>query len=175
MDVNQGVLVIGLRTGLTVRDELYFPMLVANGVLGGFPHSKLFQQVREKHSLAYYAYSSLETVKGVGFMYAGIEFANRDRCQEIMLQQLEAVQNGQISDEELETTIRTLANDMLAAADNPVAMAELAVDRVFSGRELSVEDRVRAFRQVTKEQVAEAARHFAVDTIYFLNRKEGGA
>jgi len=175
MDVNQGVLVIGLRTGLTLRDELYFPMLVANGVLGGFPHSKLFQQVREKHSLAYYAYSSLETVKGVGFMYAGIEFADRERCQEIMLQQLEAVQKGQITDEELETTIRTLANDMLAAADNPGAMADLAVDRVFSGRELSVEDRVRAFRQVTKEQVAEAARHFAVDTIYFLNRKEGGA
>lgn len=174
MDVNQGVLVIGLRTGLTLRDELYFPMLVANGVLGGFPHSKLFQQVREKHSLAYYAYSSLETVKGVGFMYAGIEFANREKCQEIMLQQLKAVQEGQISDEELETTIRTLTNDMLSAADNPGAMADLAVDRVFSGRELSVEDRVRAFRQVTKEQVAEAARHFAVDTIYFLNRKEGG-
>jgi len=173
MDVNQGVLVIGLRTGLTVQDDLYFPMLVANGVLGGYSHSKLFQEVREKHSLAYYAQSFLETVKGVGFMYAGIDFANRNRCQEIMLRQLEAVQDGQITDEELEMTIRALVNDMLAAADDPGAMAELAVDRVFSGKDLSIEDRVRLFQQVTKEQVAEAARHFQVDTIYFLNRKEG--
>ncbi len=174
LDVNQGVLVIGTRTGTTITDDLYFPMLVANGVLGGFPHSKLFQHVREKNSLAYFAYSAVETLKGVGFMYAGIEFENKDKCQEIMLEQLKALQAGDISDDELQTTVRTLVNDMLSAADNPGAMADLAVDRVFSGKDLSIEDRVAAYEQVTKEQVAEAARRFSVDTVYFLNKLEGG-
>ncbi len=175
LDVNQGVLVLGLRTGISIRDDEYFPMLVANAVLGAFPHSKLFQEVREKNSLAYFAYSTVETVKGVGFMYAGIEFENAARCREIMLEQLRAVQEGRITDEEMETTISTLVNDVLGAADNPTAMADLAVDRVFSGRELSIEDRVRAFQAVTKEQVAAAARKFALDTVYFLNKAEGGA
>ncbi|MEW8977171.1 MAG: pitrilysin family protein [Symbiobacterium sp.] len=175
MDVNQGVLVIGFRTGITLRDELYFPMLVANGVLGGFAHSKLFQEVREKNSLAYFAYSAIETVKGVGFMYAGVEFADAERCKAIMLEQLRAVQDGAISDAEMETTIATLVNDMLSAADRPEAMAELAVDQVFSGRDLTIDDRVARFRQVTREQVAEAARHFTLDTVYLLTRKEGGA
>lgn len=174
MDVNQGVLVIGLRTGTTLRDEEYFPMLVANGVLGSFPSSKLFQEVREKNSLAYVAYSSVETMKGVGFMYAGIEFENMAKCKEIMLEQLKALQEGQISDEEMETTVASLVNDILSAADNPTAMADLAVDQVFTGRSLSIEERVEAFRQVTKEQVAAAAAKFTLDTVYFLNKGEGG-
>lgn len=174
LDVNQGVLVIGLRTGITLKDEDYYSMLVANGVLGGFPHSKLFQEVREKNSLAYFAYSAVETVKGVGFMYAGIEFEDMAQCKEIMLAQLKEVQEGHIGDEEFETTIGTLVNDVLSAADNPGAMADLAVDRVFSGRDLSIEDRVKGYQSVTKEQAAAAAKKFAVDTVYFLNKTEGG-
>ncbi|MFZ5816538.1 MAG: EF-P 5-aminopentanol modification-associated protein YfmF [Bacillota bacterium] len=173
LDVNQGVLVIGFRTGITLKDELYFPMLVANGILGGFPHSKLFQEVREKHSLAYFAYSAVETVKGVGFMYAGVEFDDMEKAKAIMLEQLKAVQEEQIAAEELETTIETLVNDMLSAADSPSAMADLAVDQVFSGKDLSIEDRVALYRQVTREQVAEAARRFTLDTIYFLTKTEG--
>lgn len=174
LDVNQGVLVIGFRTGTTIRDEDYFPMLVANGVLGGFPHSKLFQQVREKNSLAYYAYSAVETLKGLGFMYAGIEFEHMAKCKEIMIEQVKALQDGQISDEELQTTVSALVNDILSAADSPGAMADLAVDRVFSGRDISIEDRVAAYKSVTKEQVAAVAQKFALDTVYFLNKKEGG-
>ncbi|MGE5673204.1 MAG: EF-P 5-aminopentanol modification-associated protein YfmF [Mycobacterium leprae] len=173
LDVNQGVLVIGMRTGTTMRDEEYFPMLVANAVLGGFPHSKLFQEVRERNSLAYFAYSALETVKGVGFMYAGVEFANMDKCRDIMLKQLQAVQSGDIDDEEFATTQRTLINDMLGAADSPGALADLAVDRVFSGRDLSIEDRIKAFEAVTKEAAASAAKKFSVDTVYFLTKKGG--
>lgn len=173
LDVNQGVLVIGLRTGTTVRDEEYFPMLVANGVLGGFQHSKLFQEVREKNSLAYFAYSALETVKGVGFMYAGVEFEDMAKCRDIMLAQLKELREGHIDDDEFGTTIVTMVNDILGAADNPVAMADLAIDRVFSGREMTIEDRIQAYKAVTKEQVAAVAKKFTPDTIYFLTKTGG--
>lgn len=174
LNVNQGVLVVGFRTGATVLDEAgYFPLLVANGVFGGFSHSKLFQEVRERHSLAYYAYSMVESMKGVGFVYAGIEFENKARCEQIILEQLKAVQDGAITDEELQTTVHTLVNDILAAADNPGALADLAVDGVFTGRPYSTEDRVHGYRSVTREQVAAAARKFSLDTIYFLDRTGG--
>ncbi len=171
LDVNQGVLVIGLRTGTTLTDEDYFPMLVANGILGGYPHSKLFQEVREKESLAYFAYSTVETLKGVGFMYAGIEFEDFQQCKQIIIDQLKAVQAGEISDDEFNKTIGTLVNDIWGIADSPGAMADLAVDRVFSGRDLSIDDRVAAYQRVTKEQAAAAARKFELDTVYFLDKK----
>lgn len=176
LDVNQGVLAIGFRTGTTVKDEDYFALLVANGVFGGFPHSKLFQEVREKNSLAYFAYSNVETVKGVGFMYAGIEFAHKERCQQIMLEQLKVLQAGKVSDDELETTKRQLVNDLLSSGDAPAALADLAVDRVFSGKELTLEERVAAIQAITKKQVAAVAKKFQIDTVYFLtnNAGEGG-
>jgi predicted Zn-dependent peptidase len=172
MDVNQGVLVIGFRTGTTVRDEGYVPLLVANGLLGAFGHSKLFQNVREKHGIAYYAYSMLETVKGIGYMYAGIDFGQFQNAVAICTEQLRALQEGGIGEEELETTKRALTGETLSALDSPGDLVDLALDRVFSGRELSVQDRCEAVAGVTREQVTEAARRIAVDTVYFLTGKE---
>src|SRR5690606_27184035 len=53
-DVLQGKLNIGYRTNITYGDEDYFALQVFNGLFGGFPHSKLFMNVRERASLAYY-------------------------------------------------------------------------------------------------------------------------
>src|SRR5690606_24148226 len=106
---------------------------------------------------------------------AGVEFADAEKCRAIMLEQLKALQEGALTEAELEMTKATLVNDMLSAADSPGAMAELAVDQVFSGRDLSIDERVTRYRQVTREQVVEAARHFTPDTVYLLTRKEGGA
>lgn len=170
--VNQGVLAIGFRTGTVAADEDYFPMLVANGILGAFPHSKLFMNVREKNSLAYYAYSAVESLKGVGFIYAGIEFANYEKALEISLQQLEDLQQGKISQSEMEATIKALVNDALAAPDSAGRMVEEQVNGILSGRTYTTEERVAGYQAVTPEQVAEAARKFQVETVYFLT-KEG--
>ena len=54
LDVNQGKIVIGYRTGVAFEDDLYNALLIASDILGGGPNSKLFRNVREKESLAYY-------------------------------------------------------------------------------------------------------------------------
>ena len=63
LPVAQGKLTLGYRINTSYRDDDYVNMLFYNSVLGGFPHSKLFQNVREKASLAYYAFSRLESIK----------------------------------------------------------------------------------------------------------------
>ncbi|BDG62046.1 EF-P 5-aminopentanol modification-associated protein YfmF [Caldinitratiruptor microaerophilus] len=172
--VNQGVLVVGMRTGVTARDPDFFPMVVANGVLGAFPHSKLFLNVREKNSLAYYAYSSIEAFKGVGFLYAGIEFANYDKALEIALAQLEDLKQGKITETELEATRKALISDALGVQDSPGRLVEEYVSGLVAGRTLTTEERVAAYQAVTLDQVVAAAQKLQVDTIYFLT-KEGGA
>ncbi len=54
MDITQGKMVIGLTIEDTNKDEKYVA-LVYNTILGGGANSKLFQNVREKASLAYTA------------------------------------------------------------------------------------------------------------------------
>src|SRR5690606_765754 len=54
MDVGQGKLNLGLRTGILHASDAYPAALMYNGIFGSYPHSKLFINVREKASLAYY-------------------------------------------------------------------------------------------------------------------------
>src|SRR5690625_7611044 len=54
-DIQQAKLHLGYRTNSTYQDDDYHALQVFNGVFGGFPSSKLFINVREKNSLAYYA------------------------------------------------------------------------------------------------------------------------
>lgn len=174
-DVNQGKLVMGFTTGIVGADPSYPAMVVANGVFGGFAHSKLFLKVREEASLAYYAYARLDGYKGVCLVSAGLEFHNRDRALDIIEQQLMAMQDGDITEEELDRTRRGLVNGMRAAEDSPSQsiMRDLELRRM--GRDPSLERRIDAIESVTREQAVEAARRIRLDTVYFLNREGEGA
>jgi len=90
-----------------------------NGILGGFPHSKLFRNVREEAGLCYDASSSIDRFKGLLFMSAGIDAKNREQTQEVCLAQLEALRRGEIDDEELESTRRSFAQAYQGLLDTP--------------------------------------------------------
>lgn len=170
--VNQGVLALGWLTGTAATDAEYFPMVVANGILGGFAHSKLFANVREKNSLAYYAYSSVDGLKGVGFIYAGIEFDNYQKALDISLEQLQDLQQGAVTEQEYFATIKALASDALSVQDSPGRLVEQYLNGLLSGRLLTPKQRAAAYEQVTLEQAVAAARGFQVETIYFLTKGE---
>nr|WP_279401225.1 insulinase family protein [Piscibacillus salipiscarius] len=106
--VQQAKLHLGYRTGITYRDSDYRTLQVFNGVFGAFPHSKLFLNVREKHSLAYYAASRLESNKGLMLVFSGIAPDKFDQAKEIIIQQHEDIKSGQISEDEIDQTKRLL-------------------------------------------------------------------
>ena len=72
-DMKQGKLHIAYRTPVTFFSEEFPVMQMTNGIFGGFAHSKLFMNVREKESMAYYASSSFASHYGLIFVLAGID------------------------------------------------------------------------------------------------------
>lgn len=170
-EVTQGKLCLGFRTGTTRADPAWYPLVVANGVLGGYPHSKLFTYVREKASLCYYAYSSLEGAKGVGMIYSGIEVANYQKALDLIQQQVANTQAGDISDYELDATKKALVRDLVAGEDSPEQKMGAALDMVISGVSETTPQRIEKIRAVTRGQAAEAARLLLLDTVYFLSDK----
>ncbi|UUZ95673.1 insulinase family protein [Paenibacillus sp. P25] len=84
LEVNQGKLNMGLRINTSYADENYPAALMYNGILGGYPHSKLFTNVREKASLAYYASSRLDGHKGILTIQSGIEIGNYEKAVNII-------------------------------------------------------------------------------------------
>ncbi len=168
MDVQQAVLVMGYRTKLTYPDGDYYSLLVGNGLLGGFAHSKLFINVREKASLAYYVSSSLEGSKGLLTITAGISGEQKEQAVEIIQRQVRDVQEGRISAQELEQTKRGLISSMRSMQDNPSSLVDRNLIGIVHEELRSIEEVVEAIEAVTLDSVVRAMGHLQLDTTYIL-------
>lgn len=168
LDVGQGKLNLGLRTGIAYSDDRYPDLLVYNGVLGAFPHSKLFIHVREKASLAYYASSRLDGHKGLLTVQSGIEIANFERALEIIREQLDAMKAGRIEDQELSKTKAMLVNQLREIQDSAFERIAFDYNGIVSGKQRSADELIASIESVTAERAAAAAASVELDTIYFL-------
>jgi len=172
-NVTQGKLCLGLRTNTSMRDEDYYPLVVANGILGGFTHSKLFQNVREKGNLAYYAFSRLESTKGLMLISSGIAVEKFNTALEVIMRQVESLKEGDFTDEELTFTQRGLINRLRETQDSMSQYINQYLEGVINGREESTEERVEFIKETKKEDIVKAARKICLDTIYFLRNGAG--
>ncbi|MBB3109456.1 putative Zn-dependent peptidase [Paenibacillus phyllosphaerae] len=173
MDVSQGKLNMGLRTHTTYADDDYPAALLFNGILGGYPHSKLFLNVREKASLAYYAASRFDGHKGICTIQSGIEIDNFERATAIIKEQLDSMRAGNYSELELSQTKAMIANHLRELKDSANEMIAYDFNAVLSGRERTSEELLELVQNVTSEQISQVARKTELDTIYFLrDRKE---
>lgn len=170
--IQQAKLHIGYRTGIVFGDDDYFALQVCNSLFGGAPHSKLFINVREKASLAYYAASRLESHKGILIVMAGIDSAKFEEASSIIEEQLLEMQRGNFTQEDVDQTIAVLSNQILETIDVPRGRVELEYHGTIIGREWTAEDWLRAVSQVTKEDIIRAARTIVKDTTYFLHGEE---
>ncbi|SFX30535.1 Predicted Zn-dependent peptidase [Thermoactinomyces sp. DSM 45891] len=167
-EVKQGELCMGYRTYTTFLDDDYIAMRIANCIFGGSPSSKLFMNVREKSGLAYFVGSKLEAHKGVLFISAGIESETYDQTVTIIKKQVEAMQQGDFTERDLEQAKGWLINQLYGSINTPLGVTELAYPEIVEMRHLSVLDRVKKMSYVTKEDVIRTANRWKLDTIYFL-------
>ncbi|MGI6365038.1 MAG: EF-P 5-aminopentanol modification-associated protein YfmF [Bacillota bacterium] len=169
MDINQGKLVMALAGDITQSSDLYPAMILYNGILGGFPHAKLFQNVREKRSLAYYIGSSLDSIMGLQFISAGIDAQAFAETTQVVGQQLEAMRQGKISRQELEWTRSSVKTGLLQMYDDLGEQVALAVDGRISGRQWSIPQLIEEIDKVGIEEVTQVAKSMHLQTTYFLS------
>jgi predicted Zn-dependent peptidase len=174
-DVTQGKLAIGYRTDVLPTDERFMALAFASALFGGGPFSKLFKNVREKASLAYYAHSALERVKGVVLVQCGIESANFDKCLRIVKRQLKDVAEGKFDDEEFTATRRALVTRLRAVEDSPGQLVNATLEGLVAGRVRPTERVLRDVQKLRPSAIVEAARTVRLDTVYFLRAKTAAA
>jgi len=173
MDVGQGKLNMGLRAPTTYAQPNYATALVYNGILGSFPHSKLFLNVRERESLAYYASSRLDGHKGIMTIQSGIEIENYERAVAIIRKQLDAMKAGDISELEMSQTKAMISNHLRELNDNAYEMIGYDFNTVLSGKERTTEALLSDVERVAVDDIVRFAEGVQLDTIYFLrDRKE---
>ena len=168
LDINQGKLNMGLRSTITYGDDEYAAALLYNGILGGYPHSKLFVNVREKESLAYYASSRYDGHKGIATIQSGIEVQNFEKAVQIIQQQLDDMAKGAITDIEMTQTKAMIRNVIKEMQDSAFEMIAYDFNRTLSGRERTPDELLQQVEGITVDDVKQAASAFSLDTIYFL-------
>lgn len=165
----QAKLNLAYQTNVYYDEPERFALMVFNGLFGGFPHSKLFMNVREKESLAYYASSSVDTFRGFMSVQTGIDEKNRNQVLRLIHEQLESLRNGEITDLELAQTKAMLRNQYLLSLDSPQAAIEASfLDSWLPETKLSDEEWLKRMESVTIKEIQQVAEQIELQAIFFL-------
>lgn len=171
-EMKQGKLNIGFSTPVYFGHPDFPKMQIFNGIFGGYAHSKLFMNVRERESLAYYASSSYASQYGLVFVTSGIEPSNEKKAIDVINEQLKAMQNGEISDLELTQTKAMLTNQLKEALDSARGQIEIYDQYKDLNEAFTIDNWAGRWQQVTKEDVEQMAKQVKQEAIYFLCGKE---
>ena len=172
LNVNQGKLAMGLRTGINIENPLYYALLVGNSILGSGAHSKLFNNVREKMSLCYYAYSRLDKYNALMLIGSGIEFENFEKTKNAVCTEIENVKNGVFSDEELEIAKEYIISSYRSYEDSPALLIDYYISLTYTPSLKSLDEACDIIRNISRDDVISAFENVCLDTVYFLNGKE---
>lgn len=171
LDVNQGKLVIGYRAGIGHKDKLYNGLILASNIFGGGPNSKLFREVREKESLAYYISSSVNKYKSIIIVDGGIEFDKYEETKSIVERELEKLKAGDFTQEDMNIGKSAVKTSMESIGDSIALISEFFFNQLLGDEKRSLEEIIEDFNSTTKEEVIQAANKIKIDTVYFMNGK----
>lgn len=167
MDISQGKLVIGMDIFASNEKTRYIAS-VYNAILGGTANSKLFQNVREKASLAYTTSSNYIKAKSNIIIRAGIEIANYEKALEIIKQQLEDMKNGNFTKEELDNAKNGIISTIKFIPDEQDTTLSYYFGQELSNTNYTIEEYIKSIETVTYEEVQQLANSIKTNTIYFL-------
>lgn len=165
--VSQAKLNLAYSLPVYYHDSDYYAALVFNGLFGGTPYSKLFTNVREKASLAYYASSRLLPFNGVVSVQTGIRASDQERVQDMIQEQLKDLQNGNFSDEALKEVQDSLINQYRAGHD--LASNILEQQLVAKLVNETNKDFVAEIKKVTPADISQVANKMKLQAVYLLS------
>ena len=172
LDVTQGKLVIGADVKICDEDSKY-KISLYNAILGEGATSKLFQNVREKESLAYTASSNYIRQKGNIFIRCGIEIKNYEKALNVINKQLQDMKNGQYTEEDIQNAKKYIISGLKSVKEEQDSEISYFFGQELLGKFTSVEEYEEKIKNIMREDIQKVANGISINTIYFLkNRKE---
>lgn len=164
----QSIVIMGYRVDIRKNDDDFFPMILLDGMLGNFFHSTLFQEIREKRSLAYNISSEYNGTKGVFVISAGISGTKFREFKEVVSQIISDYQKGLIDDQTMALTKKMLINARYHKEDQiSFGISEILAD-VTKQPYYPLLEYVEKITNITKDDLMKAAKKLKLDTIYLL-------
>lgn len=159
---------MAFRLPVVYRGDLHYAALVFNSLFGGSALSLLFTVVREKMSMAYYANSNFDPFRQLLVVQTGISYANKDKVQELILEQLERLKKGDFEDELLEQNKNNLISSYISRLDSQTSALLRAQSAALTGINVTIEGWLDNLQSVTKDDVMKVAKMVELQATYML-------
>ena len=168
----QSILELGYHFSTQYGESLHIPLVILNGMLGAFSHSRLFQIIREKEGLAYTISSHFDIFTGFMRVFAGIDKESRTKVMTLIMRQLNDLKRGKFTESELQLTKEMLVNTTLLAQDRQNTLIEREYLKTILGTKvLSLEEWLESIDKVSREEIIEVAKTINLQSVYFMEGK----
>ncbi|HQV32984.1 MAG TPA: pitrilysin family protein, partial [Calditrichia bacterium] len=140
--------------GVAYQDPRKFDLLVLNTLLGGGMGSRLFQNIREEHGIAYNIYSFFDFHQQCGLfgVYLGTDARNLKKATDLLYAELEAVAADPIDAQELAETQSQLKGNLVLGLESTAArMNRLAMLEIYQKEFRPVDSVIEQINRVSRE------------------------
>lgn len=175
MDVKQGKLCMGFRTGVPYESPAYDASLLMGIIFGGGASSRLFQTIREKESLCYSIYARTEKFKSLLIVGAGIDLDKAEVVEASVLRELDVLRKGEFTEEDLNLAKMTVIRSLNSIRDSQHGLADYYYNQHLSTKRYDIRDAVKALQDVQRDEVVSAVGPVTLEVVYFLSGKEAQA
>ena len=167
-EITQSKLVLGYRCAYPKDQRQIVAASLMSAILGGTPTSKLFSNVREKQSLCYYCASRVDTEKAILLIDSGVETENIGKAQEAIIEQVELLKNGRITDDEMLSAKLAVKNAYISALDSLVSVQAFYIQSILRTEHLSPEEAADIVESITRDEIIDLAASMQLDTVFSL-------
>ena len=168
-DTNQSKLNIIYKVINMNKYERDVLMPIYSNILGGGTYSKLFQNVREKHSLAYSITSYALLDSSILTISCGIDKSKYDKAIKLIDIEFNKMKNN-ISDEELNNAKKDIISMYKNITDTPGGICAYYLDKeVLNGGEMK--DTLKKTNMVTKKELYKFSNKINKSVVYLLGGK----
>lgn len=146
--------------GLSITDPKRFAFSLMNTILGGNMSSRLFQEIRERHGLAYsvYSFTSPHVDTGMFGVYAGVDPKRAVEATALILKELKKVKEKQVDQAELDDAKEFTKGSLFLASESiDNQMVRLAQNELHYNEYIPLETVVKNIDAVTPEEIQDLA------------------
>lgn len=169
-DVDQAKLNMGFKLPAKYGDPEYFAMIVFNVMFGGDPSSVLFNEVREKQSLAYSIHSQIDAKNGFLFVLSGVSTDKYEIAKETIVSEFEKFQQGDFEEEKIALAKKVILSQRQESHDRAKSIIEIMNNNILLDEPMSEESYISGIQNVNKSDIQQLAQATTLDTIYILTK-----
>lgn len=167
-NMNQAIIKLGYQLPVFRFDPLYEAALCVDTILGGYPESRLFREIRERQGLCYDISSNYDFYKGILVISSGVAKHQKDYALAEIIKEVNYLKENDIDYEELDHAKAYLIHQIKSSLDSQSYMTKRQYFVDIFKDNTTTEKRIENIRNVSIQDIKKVIDILQLDTTYIL-------